>query len=119
MRLSAGESRVVGEAAKREGLSLGAWVGQVAVRSALGQADPLPATWLELVSELLRFRTDVSRAIDLIHEIRSPDSAARPAELGAGDLTAVAGELLDRVDVATAAAVAASRPRGRRQRFAR
>lgn len=105
MRLSPAEADAVGAAAQREGLSVGAWVGQLAVGRALGEADPVPVTWQHLVAELVRFRADVSRAVDLIEQV-TPGTQLTSA-------VGLAGELLGRVDAATAAALAAG-GRGRR-----
>lgn len=105
MRLSPAEADVVGAAAQREGLSVGAWVGQLAVGRAQGQTDPVPVTWQNLVAELIRFRADVSRAVDLIQQT-IPGTRSTSA-------VGLAGELLGRVDAATAAALAAGM-RGRR-----
>jgi hypothetical protein len=99
VRLSPAEADAVGAAAQREGLSVGAWVGQLAVGRAQGQADPVPVTWQELVAELVRFRADVRRAVDVIEQVTSGAQRTSAADL--------AGELLDRVDAATAAALAA------------
>lgn len=99
MRLSLAEADAVGAAAQREGLSVGAWVGQLAVGRAQGQADPVPVTWQELVAELVRFRADVRRAVDVIEQTMFGARRASAADL--------AGELLGRVDAATAAALAA------------
>lgn len=107
MRLSPTEADVVGAAAQREGLSVGAWVGQLAVGRAQGQAEPVPVTWQNLVVELVRFRADVSRAVDLIQQI-TPGTQVTSA-------VGLAGELLGRVDAATAAALAAGM-RGARDR---
>lgn len=107
MRLSPAEADVVGAAARREGLSVGAWVGQLAVGRAQGQADPVPVTWQNLVAELVRFRADVSRAVNLIEQI-TPGTQSTCA-------VGLAGELLGRVDAATAAALAAGM-RGARDR---
>ena len=105
MRLNPSEADAVGAAARREGLSVGAWVGQLAVGCAQGQADPVPVTWQNLVAELVRFRADVSRAADLIQQT-TPGTQLTSA-------VGFAGELLGRVDAATAAALAAGM-RGRR-----
>lgn len=107
VRLSPAEADVVGAAAQREGLSVGAWVGQLAVGRAEGQADPVPVTWQNLVAELVRFRADVSRAVDLIQQT-TPGTQLTSA-------VGLAGELLGRVDAATAAALAAGM-RGARDR---
>lgn len=99
VRLSPAEADVVGAAAHREGLSVDAWVGQLAVGRAEGQADPVPVTWQILIAELVRFRADVRRAMDLVEQV-APDNQLTNA-------VGLAGELLGRVDVATAAALAA------------
>lgn len=100
----------MGEAALLEGLSVGAWVGQLAVRSARGQPDAVPVTWQELVAELVRFRTDVSRAALLVNGISPTASQSAHPDPDAVDPVSLIGELLRRVDVATAMAVAAGRP---------
>ncbi|MHA6781704.1 hypothetical protein ACVGOW_12030 [Pseudonocardia saturnea] len=99
VRLSPTEADAVGAAARREGLSVGAWVGQLAVGRAQGEADPVPVTWQQLVAELVRFRADVSRAVDVIEQVTPGARCTSAADL--------AGELLGRVDAATAAALAA------------
>ena len=107
MRLSPAEAGDVGAAAERDGLSVGAWVGELAVGRARGRADPVPVGWQDLVAELVRFRADVRRAVDLIEQVLPG------AQLTDG--VGVARELLGRVDTATAAAMAAcvSRRRSR------
>lgn len=105
MRLSPTEADAVGAAAQREGLSVGAWVGQLVVGRAQGQVDSVPVTWQDLVAELVRFRADVSRAVDLIQQVTPGTQLASAVGL--------AGELLGRVDAATAAALAVG-VRGRR-----
>lgn len=102
MRLSATEAEAVGAAAQREGLSVGAWVGQLAVGRAQGQADRVPVTWQNLVAELVRFRADVRRALDLIDQVA-------PGVLGDAGAARLAGELLGRVDTVTVVALEAGR----------
>ncbi|GAY11377.1 hypothetical protein TOK_5887 [Pseudonocardia sp. N23] len=65
----------------------------------------MPVTWQELVAELVRFRADVRRAVDMIEQVTSGAQRTSAADL--------AGELLGRVDAATAVALAAG-TRGRR-----
>jgi hypothetical protein len=108
VRLSPAEADAVGAAARREGLSAGAWVGQLAVGRARGQADPVPVTWQDVVTELVRFRVEVSRAVDLVEQVPPGGRALSPVGVAGR-----AGELLCWVDTMTAAAVAAAGRPGR------
>jgi hypothetical protein len=69
VRLSPDEAAVVGEAAARAGLSVGAWVGETAVGRARVDAagdDPGeagrfgPSSWREMVAALVALRAEVA-----------------------------------------------------------
>ena len=71
MRLSPVEAAVVGEAAARAGMSVGAWVGDTAVDRARAEAagdEPdeagvrkaEPSSWRELVAALVALRAEVA-----------------------------------------------------------
>ena len=69
VRLSPDEAAVVGEAAGRAGMSVGAWVGETAVGRARAEAagdDPGeasgvgPSSWRELVAALVALRAEVA-----------------------------------------------------------
>ena len=88
VRLSPAEAAVVGEAAARAGMSVGAWVGETAVGRARAQAAGAepgeaggvgPSPWRELVAALVALRAEVA-------------ATRRPPELGSA---VPAGELLD------------------------
>jgi hypothetical protein len=51
LRLSPAELAAITNAARAEGLAAGAWVGQIAVRFARGETEPLPVTWRDLLGE--------------------------------------------------------------------
>lgn len=104
VRLSPAEADAVGVAAVREGLSVGAWVGQLAVMRAQGQVDPVPVTWQHVVAELVRFRVEVGRAVDLMKQV--PPGGGPPSPVGMAER---AGDLLGWADTMTAAALAAGR----------
>ena len=69
VRLSPDEAAVVGEAAARAGMSVGAWVGETAVGRARAEAagdEPGeaggvgPSSWRELVAALVALRAEVA-----------------------------------------------------------
>ena len=103
LRLSTAELASVTSAATAEGRAAGAWVGQIAVRYARGEAEPLPVTWRDLLGELVRFRAELNGLLAAI----DPDSAVENAD-DPGRRNA--GELLCRVDEVIARARAADRP---------
>jgi hypothetical protein len=102
VRLSPGEADLIREAARREGLSVGAWVGEVAVRAARTDASPLPATWRELVAALVQLRAEVvgGQRVPIVQLGPPVDSE----------------DLLRHIDESTAVAVAAARFQQRRER---
>jgi hypothetical protein len=123
VRLSPVEAAVVGDAAARAGMSVGAWVGHTAVDRAsvqaardeaggVGKAEP--SSWRELVAALVALRAEVVAARRML--VVEPDSAAPGGEPldgqtsygtidpgGRGDVV----ELLRRIDAVTAAVVEA------------
>jgi hypothetical protein len=120
VRLSPDETAVVGEAAARPGMSVGAWVGETAVRRARAEADGAgpdeargagPSSWRELVAALVALRTEVAagRRVPVV-ELGPPLASGelldgQPAGAGPEDLDGggVLG-LLRRIDAVTAAA---------------
>jgi uncharacterized protein (DUF1778 family) len=103
VRLSAAEFDLLRDAAERDGLSLGAWLGRLAVQHASNvSAPPLPATVKELIAELVKLRVEVLDGTDVpIVEIGSPPKQPDPR--------------LQRIDALTAAAINAARRRPRRR----
>jgi hypothetical protein len=103
VRLSAAEFDLLREAAERSGLSLGAWLGRLAVQHASNKSTlPLPATVQELVAELVKLRVEVLQGRDVpIVELGSP--LEQP------------DRRLHRIDALTAAAINAARRRPRRR----
>ena len=84
VRLSPDEAAVVGEAAARAGMSVGAWVGHTAVDRARAEAagdEPDeaggtgPSSWRELVAALVALRAEVAavRRVPVVE----PDPARR------------------------------------------
>ena len=102
LRLSTAELAAVTSAAMAEGLAAGAWVGQVAVRYARGDADPLPVTWRDLLGELVRFRAELTGLLRAIEPVSAVENADDPGQRNTG-------ELLCRVDEAIARVLAADR----------
>jgi hypothetical protein len=102
LRLSTAELAAVTGAATAEGLAAGAWVGQIAVRYARQEADPLPVTWGDLLGELVRFRAELVGLLRAIEPDSAVESADDPGRRNAGDL-------LCRVDEVIARALAADR----------
>ena len=119
VRLSPVEAAVVGEAAGRAGMSVGAWVGEIAVGRARADAagdEPAeaggagPSSWRELVAALVALRAEVA-ALRRVPERAVAVSAAElldgqpardvPCD---GDRDGVV-TLLRRIDVVTATAV--------------
>ena len=93
VRLSPDEAVVVGEAAARAGLSVGAWVGETAVGRARVDAvgdDPGgagrfgPSSWRELVAALVALRAEVAA-------VREVSAVALGPAVPAGEL--LAGQL--------------------------
>ncbi len=68
VRLSPNEATVVGEAARRAGMSVGAWVGETAVGRAgaqargdgRGEVGGVQPSWRELVAALVALRAEVA-----------------------------------------------------------
>ena len=103
MRLSPDEAAVVGEAAARAGMSVGAWVGETAVGRARAEAagdEPGEAggvglsSWRELVAALVALRAEVAAlrrvpVVELVQLCRqvscsttSPPATFRAARIG-------------------------------------
>jgi hypothetical protein len=128
VRLSPAEAAVIGEAAARVGMSVGAWVGETAVGRARAEAagdDPGEASgvglpwWRELVAALVALRAEVA-ALRRVPERASAVSAPellddQPAHdiPGGSDRNDVA-EVLRRIDAVTATAVDAASSSARR-----
>jgi len=106
LRLSPAELAAVTGAAGADGLAVGAWVGQIAVRVARGEAEPLPMTWRDLLGELVRFRAEVTG----LHAATDRDGPARDSGGRASGVPGHAAQvLLRRIDDAIATALAAGR----------
>jgi hypothetical protein len=113
VRLSPVEAAVVGEAAVRAGMSVGAWVGYTAIDRARAQATrdapdeaggTEPSSWRELVAALVALRAVVAAARGV------PVVGFGPGGAGRGGVV----ELLRRIDTLTAAAVEATSSTARR-----
>jgi hypothetical protein len=129
VRLSPVEAAVVGEAAGRAGMSVGAWVGEAAVGRARAEAagdgsdeadGAAPSSWRELVAALVALRAEVAavRRVPVV----GFDGAAPAGELlddqpsygtSGRDRDGVV-EVLRRMDAVTAAAVEAASSAARR-----
>ena len=128
VRLSPDEAAVVGEAAGRAGMSLGAWVGETAVGRARAQAardEPGEAggaglsSRRELVAALVALRAEVAA----LRRVAGLGSAVSVGELfdgqpasdspGGGDRDGVVG-VLRRIDAVTAAVMEAEASGARR-----
>jgi hypothetical protein len=131
VRLSPDEAAVIGEAAGRAGMSVGAWVGETAVGRARAQAagdEPGeasgvgPSSWPELVAALVALRAEVAvrrvpvvkldPAAELPDDQHAHDNPGSTHGSGA-DWDGVVG-VLRRIDAVTAAAVEAASTGGRR-----
>ena len=126
VRLSPVEAAVVGVAAARAGLSVGAWLGHTAVDRAraqvagdepdeagvFGKAEP--SSWRELVAALVALRAEVAamRRVPVVEcapgapADELPDGEPSHGALGVAGQGGVV-ELLRRIDTVTAAAVEA------------
>jgi uncharacterized protein (DUF1778 family) len=129
VRLTPDEAAVIGEAAARAGMSVGAWVGDTAVGRARAEAavDKPDETgragllsWRELVAALVALRAEVAarRTPDMTPASAAPvaeqfDRQACSGTPGRSDLDDVV-EVLQRVDAVTATAVEARSSRARR-----
>ena len=134
VRLSPDEAAVVGEAAARAGMSVGAWVGETAVGRARAEAagdEPGEAggvglsSWRELVAALVALRAEVAAvrrvpvvelgpavsAGELLDDQLADDNP--DSNRGGADRDGVGG-VLRRIDAVTAAAVEAASSRARR-----
>jgi hypothetical protein len=130
VRLSPDEAAVVGAAAARAGMSVGAWVGETAVgRAGVEAAGDEPgeaggtglSSWRELVAALVALRAEVA-AVRRVPVVEL-DAAASGSELldgqpsfgtsGCADGDGVV-EVLRRIDAVTAAAVDAALSSARR-----
>jgi hypothetical protein len=130
VRLSPVEAAVVGEAAGRAGMSVGAWVGHTAVDRARAKAarhgpdeagGTEPSSWRGLVAALVALRAEVAAARRV--PVVEVEPGAQVGELPEGEPShcapSGAGQggvvgLLRRIDTVTAAAVDATSSRARR-----
>jgi hypothetical protein len=140
VRLSPEEAEAVWAAASRAGLSVGAWVADIAVSRARGELRGTveqtgPSSWRELVAALVALRTEVVGVRDdgavetrvavgdaaagpLVPAVPlgSPSDAGEPSEArpedGSAELGGFVG-LLRRIDAATEAATVAAASGGR------
>ena len=71
MRLTRAELASVAAAADRQGLAVGAWLGQLACRAAAEELPVVPLSWAELVREIVRHRPALLALIAAL-EIREP-----------------------------------------------
>jgi hypothetical protein len=55
VRFTPSELAVVAAAAERDGLAVGAWIGELACRVARGDVDEVPVAWVDVVRVLLRY----------------------------------------------------------------
>jgi hypothetical protein len=126
VRLSPDEAAVVGEAAVRAGMSVGAWVGETAVGRARGDGrgevgGSEPSSWRELVAALVALRIEVAAvrrepAVGLVPDVPPRElldgqtSDDSPGDVDAGGVVG----LLRRIDAVTAAASNAASTEGRR-----
>lgn len=106
LRLSPAELAAVTTASRAEGLAAGAWVGQIAVRVARGETEPVPASWRDLLGELVRFRSEVIGLRAVIDQAVHVEHADR---LGFTDAGVAPTDLMRRVDEVIALALAAGR----------
>ena len=130
VRLSPDEATVVGEAAARAGMSVGAWVGDTAVGRARAEAagdDPGEAggvgrsSWRELVAALVALRAEVA-AVRRVPVVELDPAAPGGEPLDGQPSSGTAGrvdrdgvvEVLRRIDAVTATAVEATPSAARR-----
>ena len=130
MRLSPDEAAVVGEAAARAGMSVGAWVGETAVGRARAEAagdEPGeaggvgPSSWRELVAALVALRAEVAAlrrvpvwsSLQLCRQVSCSTTSPPTTLRGGADRDGVVG-VLRRIDAVTAAAVDAASSAARR-----
>jgi hypothetical protein len=130
VRFSPVEAVVVGAAAARAGMSVGAWVGDTAVDRARAEAardepDEVggtePSSWRELVAALVALRAEVAaarRAPVVEFDPGAPAGELPDGEPSHGALSGVGRggvvEVLRRLDAMTAAVVEAMSSSGRR-----
>lgn len=69
MRFSEDEKRIVDELAERLGMQLSACVGELAVRYARGQLEPLPADDRDALATLERSEVTINRVGTLLNQI--------------------------------------------------
>ncbi len=129
VRLSPNEATVVGEAARRAGMSVGAWVGETAVGRAgaqargdgRGEVGGVQPSWRELVAALVALRAEVAavRRVPVV-QLNPAVPAGEPLDdqpahdqPGGADRNGVVG-VLRRIDAVTAAAVEAALSAARR-----
>ncbi|OZM77255.1 hypothetical protein CFP66_37205 [Pseudonocardia sp. MH-G8] len=55
VRFAPSELAVVAAAAERDGLAVGAWIGELACRVARGEVGEVPVEWVDVVRVLLRY----------------------------------------------------------------
>ena len=131
VRLSPAEAVVVGEAAARAGMSVGAWVGETAVGRARAQAagdEPVEAGGVglssrrELVAALVALRAEVAAVRrgpvaelgPVVPADALPDEQLAHASPDDADRDGVVVGVLGRIDAVTAAVVEAESSRARR-----
>lgn len=104
VHLSPKESEDVHAVCERLGMKPGAWIGEMAVRYARGQLDPIPADWRDVVREIVASRPDMAQVRALLNQIAKHANSL--GEFGAETerlLTMVEG-MLTRVDALEAEA---------------
>lgn len=62
VRFSEDEHRLIQAAADRKRLAVGAWVGDVAFRSANDGGSVIPVSWRDVLAVLIRLRADLADA---------------------------------------------------------
>jgi hypothetical protein len=96
VRFSEAEHEAVAQRAAAARLAVGAWLGDLAVRSS--SEPPSPASWREFVHELLLLRTELIEARRRVSGTPvGPSSLLRAGDRGPGGLVAIDG-VLDRLD---------------------
>ena len=75
VRFSPDEWLLVVAAAGRDGLAVGAWVGELACRVASGETGGLRVSWTDLVRELVRTRADLLALAAMLAALDRPEAA--------------------------------------------
>ncbi|WP_219414203.1 hypothetical protein [Pseudonocardia nigra] len=80
VRFSEDELAAVRDCARRDGLAIGAWLGELAVRVADRNRSVVPMRWRDTLRELVQERAELERVVQSIREFGAEDAQRVRAE---------------------------------------